>query len=57
MNLSWFFKNIEMAIHCWTDILKRARHFIFTQDADNLTKPNTQQKKVLQTPPQMFFKG
>ena len=57
MILSWFFKNIEMAIHCWTHILKRARHFIFTQDADNLTKPNTQQKKVLQTPPQMFFKG
>ena len=44
MKISWFLKNIEMAIHCWTDNLKRAFHFIFTEDADNLTKPKTEQK-------------
>ena len=44
MNISWFVKNIEMAIHCWTHILKGVGHFIFTQDVDNLTKPETEEK-------------
>ena len=30
MNISWFLKNIEMAIRCWTHILKGVGHFIFT---------------------------
>ena len=30
MNISWFLKNNEMTIHCGTQILKRAAHFIFT---------------------------
>ena len=33
-----------MAIHCWTHILKRAGNFIFTEDADDLTKPKTEEK-------------
>ena len=34
-----------MAIPYWAHILKGTRHFIFTQDADNLTKPKTEQKR------------
>ena len=44
MNILWFLKKIEMAIDCRTHILKRAGHFILTYDADNLTKPKTEQK-------------
>ena len=29
-NILWFPKNVEMLIHCWTHILKRSGHFIFT---------------------------
>ena len=43
-----------MAIHCWTRILKKAGHFIFTQDSGILTKPKTEQKRVFQTLPQVF---
>ena len=36
-----------MAIPYWAHILKGTRHFIFTQDADNLTKPKTEKKETL----------
>ena len=41
--MSWFPKNVEMTSHGWTHILKTAA------DADNLNKPKTKQKWVLQT--------
>ena len=36
---------------------KRALHFIFSEDVDNLLKPKIKQKWVFQNPPQIFFKG
>ena len=36
-----------MAIHGWTDILKRAEHFIFPSDADNLKSDSHLQKKFM----------
>ena len=32
-----------MTIHCWTPILKGAGYFFFTYNADNLTKPKSEQ--------------
>ena len=46
-----------MANYCWTNIFKRTGRFIFNKGADGLTKPNTEQKCILQTLPQIFFKG
>ena len=46
-------KNVEVAIHSWTYILKRTRHFIFTQD--ELTKLNLKLKKS-ETPSHIFLK-
>ena len=38
-------KNVEVAVHSWTYILKRTRHFIFTQDAYDLTKLKTEENR------------
>ena len=49
--MSWFPKNVEMTSHCLAHILKRA------VDANNLTKPKTKQKRVLQTLHRYFLKA
>ena len=36
-----------MTIHGWTHILKRAEHFIFPSDADNLKSDSHLQKKFM----------
>ena len=46
-----------MAVHCSIHMLKRAGCFIFTYDANNLTKAITQQKWFLHTSRQIYFKG
>ena len=41
LNISRIPKNVEVE---FAHIFQRARHFIFTQNADHLTKPKTEQK-------------
>ena len=38
MNISWFPKNVQKAIHSWTLILKRTGHFVFAKSDSHLLK-------------------